>query len=113
MAISTTEQIIEGFLKMVAMNEGNLKQDLEESHDLLSLKKLNDDIFYEFSNDRMRKARKVYYCKYPNCHAHTTEEKAIEAGKLAAEMAGVAFEDVGIQRCDLDMYLLHMFMTAG
>lgn len=80
---------------MVAMNEGNLKQDLEESHDLLSLKKLNDDIFYEFSNNRMRKACKVYYCKYPNCHAHTTEEKAIEAGKLAAEMAGVAFEDVG------------------
>lgn len=105
LAISTTEQIIEGSLKMVAINEGNLTQDLEESHDLLSLRKLNVDVFHEFSNNKMRKARRYYYRKYPNYHAHTTEDEALEAGKLATKVADVAFEKVGIQGCDLDREL--------
>lgn len=105
LAVSITEQIVEGSLKMVGIQEENITDALEKSHNLLELRKLNDDIFAKFSDDSMRKAKNNYFYKYPNNHKHATREEAIKAGVFATKVADVAFEHVGIQGCDLDKEL--------
>ena len=101
MACSSTEQLAENGLKLIAIVNNNLTPELEESHDLVGLYELNSDKLDGFSTNDMKRIKKRYYYKYANKKYHADREEAERAGKEVSKIIDVAINEAKIDESEL------------